>query len=455
MELWRRVLDSIRKDKIVLDDLRMLVEQPSISARGEGITECAELLVDMLKREGFDVSLERMNEANPVILARLKGPSTGRTILLYNHYDVQPPDPIGEWVSEPFRLILRDGLLYGRGVADDKGDVVARLAALRVLRDTLGESPISVTWLIEGEEEVGSPNLEAFVTSHLSLLQADACLWEGGDMSDDGKPNFYLGVKGMLYLEVGIRTAAGDRHSMYAPILPNPAERLSRLIASMKDEKGRVLVRGFYDDVRKPSKREKRLLSKIRLDILDLKKALGAEKLMETSRVKALEKLVFSPTCNVAGLVSGYTGQGSKTIVPGYASVKLDLRLVPNQDPRRILRLVRQHLRRLGKYDLTVHSMCWPARTSPDSELVRTAVDSARMVYGVTPYIWPSMFGTGPMYLISRLGIPTAMINCVAHRRSNLHAPNENIMLEHLRLSAAHLAVFFNGFARGGSGRAS
>lgn len=437
-----------------MDDLRILVEQPSISASGEGIIDCANLLADVLKREGFDVSLEKMKDANPIILAKLKGPSDGRTILFYNHYDVQPPDPLEGWATEPFRLIERDGVLYGRGVADDKGDIVARLAALRILRERLGDPPVSVTWVIEGEEEVGSPNLGSFISSHKRELLADACLWEGGDISDDGRPNFYLGVKGMLYLEIGLRTVAGDRHSMYAPILPNPAEKLSRLVASLKDVRGRVKVKSFYDDVRKPSKRERGLLSRIKLDVGSLRESLGATVLTEKSRVKVLEKLVFSPTCNVAGMFSGYTGPGIKTIVPGHANVKLDLRLVPNQDPQKILRLVREHLRRHGDFDLKVHSMCWPSKTSPDSEVVGFAIRSARMVYGLEPNIWPSMFGTGPMYLISRLGIPTSMLNCVAHRGSNLHAPDENIKLDHLRLSTAHLALFLLSFATGGSGRA-
>ncbi|MEM4316241.1 MAG: M20/M25/M40 family metallo-hydrolase [Nitrososphaerota archaeon] len=454
-ELGRKLMEAVKSDDLLIKDLDRLVGQPSVSATGEGMDKCAALMRELLERDGFDVRVQRSGTSPHIILAKLSKPKPAGTIILYNHYDVQPPDPLEEWLSQPFKLVERDNLLYGRGVADNKGDIAARLAAVRALRKTLGEVPVSMTWVIEGEEEIGSPNLGKFVKENAHSLIGDICFWEGGDVSHDGRPNFYLGVKGMLYVEAEVKTASADRHSMYAPILPNPAEMISHLIAGLKDGRGRVRVSGFYKDVKRPSKRERMLLTKIPLDLVKLKQSLGATMFLERSPRKALEKLVFDPTCNVAGLHSGYSGPGAKTIVPSSATVKIDFRLVPDQNPEKVLLLLKRYMNRYGNFNLKVHSLSWPVRTDPDHKAVLHSVNAARIVYGSNPLVWPSMFGTGPVYLFARLGIPSAMLNCVAYQGSNLHSPNENISLQHLHLSAAHMALTFYNIAKGGSGPAS
>ena len=436
-------LDNIRD--LLYSDLRQLIEQPSVSARNEGIRECAELVKNMLEREGFDVKV--YDADRPVIVASITSSDDRPTILMYNHYDVQPPEPLEEWNSDPFKLVERDGFLFGRGVADNKGDIAARLAAVRLLRHTYGELPVSLKWIIEGEEEVGSPNLGAFIKEHKDELKADACLWEAGDISDEGVPNLYLGVKGLLYVEISARTSSGDRHSMYAPVIPNPAWQLVQALNTLRGSDGRVKIKEFYRDVRRPSKKEAKLIRSIRLDANKLRQSLSVNRLTEKNRVKLVEKLIMSPTCNIAGLVSGYTGPGAKTIVPSTASVKIDFRLVPDQRPEKILTLLKRHLRRFGDFEVRVYAMESPARSNPDAAIVKAAEETAREVYGVSPNTWPSVPGTGPMSHLIQLGIPSAMLNCISHPGSNFHAPNENIAAKDLERSVIHLAMLMKRFA--------
>jgi len=439
---------------VLYEDLRELIAQPSVSARNEGVEECAGLVSEMMRRDGFDVERHPTKGGRPILLAKLGDPSRQTTILLYNHYDVQPPEPLDEWRSPPFELVERGGLLYGRGVSDNKADLAARLAAVRLLRDALGEMPLAVRWVVEGEEEVGSISLAEFVESKGAELKADGCLWESGDIGEAGVPNFYLGVKGMLYVEISARTAEGDRHSMYAPIIPNAAWSLLRLLNSLKSLDERVLIKGFYDDVRRPSRSELALLRGLRFSGKEMRLSLGVKRLLPGADSLLLRRLVMAPTCNIAGLVSGYTGSGGKTIVPATASAKLDFRLVPDQRPEKILALLKRHAKRFGDFEIQVHSQAYPARSDPDSPLVRSSTEAAEDCYGLRPQVWPSMFGTGPMALVTRLGIPAGMLNCIAHTGSNLHAPNENIFADHLHRGVVHLALTFNNFARRGRGPA-
>ena len=440
----------------LIRDLRSLVEVRSVSAYGEGLDECASLLKEMLGARGFSVEVLRNREGRPVVLAEKRPESSdGRFLLLYNHYDVQPPEPLEEWRSEPFKLVERDGRLYGRGVSDDKGDIVSRLYALELLNEIGEEHGVGVRWLIEGEEEIGSPNLESFIDENIDRIRADACLWEAGDMTETGIPNFYLGVKGMLYVEITVRTAEGDRHSMYAPIMPNAAWELVGLLKKLRDGRGRVKIPNFYKDVRKPSREELQSIRRIRMDYGRFLEELGVKSTRYKTPYAALKALVFEPTCNIAGLSSGHVGAGAKTITPASASVKIDMRLVPDQRPEEILENLRSYLERLGSFDVRVYTSLPPARCRIDSPVVKAAVESAEEVYGTRPNVFPSMYGTGPLFSVVKHGIEAGMLNSIAHPGSNLHAPNENILKEHLRLSTIHLAMLMLRLSRGGPSPAS
>jgi acetylornithine deacetylase/succinyl-diaminopimelate desuccinylase-like protein len=432
------VFKAVEQDKQrLMDDLRELIAVPSVSAKNQGITEAAELLKTMLERDGFKVSLLETDTGRPAVFGVKEG--AGKPILLYNHYDVQPPEPLEEWETQPFKLVERDGRLYGRGVADNKGEIAARLAAVRVAERTYGRLPLTVKWLIEGEEEVGSLSIGELVLKHRELFSdCFGCLWEGGDVVD-GVPNFYLGVKGMLYVELSVKTAQADAHSMYAPVLENAAEKLVKIVAGLRDARGRVTLPGFYRDVKKPTRMERKMLASAKIDAGKFAEALGVNKLA-VGKGRVVEKLVYSPTCNIAGIYSGYTGPGSKTITPSKAGVKIDFRLVPNQDPDKILKSLKKNLRGV---EVIVHSKSYPARISPKSAVVRAAVLAAEKVYGVKPVIYPNMFGTGPMAHFTRAGIPSAMLTALSHPGSRLHAPNENIFVTDFVKSVAHHALLF------------
>ncbi|MDW8083666.1 MAG: M20/M25/M40 family metallo-hydrolase [Candidatus Caldarchaeum sp.] len=439
VDILKRIETAIQSDfDKALEDLRRLISVPSVSARNQFIGECADLVKGLLERDGFDVKILDGDGGAPFVYAVKDGGKP--SILLYNHYDVQPPEPLEQWRTDPFQLTELDGVFHGRGVADNKGEIAVRLSAVRVVEKVMGKLPLTIKWLIEGEEEVGSPRIATVVSKNRSLFQdVIGCMWEGGDVDDRG-PIFYLGVKGILYVELSLKTANADIHSMYAPVVENAAEKMTRIVMNLKDERGRIRIKGFYDDVRRPSEAEKKLAKSFGRRSEDLARSLGVDKL-KASKDNFLAKLMFDPTCNVAGFYSGYTGPGSKTIVPSSANVKIDFRLVPNQDPEKILLRLKKFLPR--DIEVKVHGMSHPARINPDNPLVKIAVEAAETVYGRKPVVLPNTPGTGPLSYFVKAGIPTAMVSALAHPGSGLHAPNENIYREHFIKSIEHHAMVF------------
>ena len=232
--------------------LQRLVRQPSISAQGIGLEACAALVAEMLQEIGAQVQVLRLPGAAPLVYGEIKGTSP-KTLLIYEHYDVQPPDPLEEWICDPFGAEVRDGKIYGRGAADTKGNLVARMCAVQALREVTGRVPLRVKFLVEGEEEIGSPHLRQYAQAHPALFEADGCLWESGGKDHQEIPNLYLGVKGIVYVELEARGAVRDLHSSLGTIVPNPAWRLVWALATLKDKDERIRIEGFYDDVAEPT----------------------------------------------------------------------------------------------------------------------------------------------------------------------------------------------------------
>ena len=426
-----------------IDDLKRLTAQPSISAQRLGVRECGEMVVGMLQDAGFEAELVPTADPDyPGIIAEAKGASD-KTLLFYNHYDVQPPDPLDEWETPPFEPTERDGYIYGRGISDDKGPIVARLAAVRALRDIHGELPVTIRWCLEGAEEIGSPGFQDFVEANAGRLAADACIWEGGGVNWDGRPLVMLGVKGLLYVELECRSATTDSHSSYAPVVPNPAWRLVWALGTLKDSSEQIALRGFYDRVRAALPQETAAIEALPDTSREFLHNLGVEMAVgEASGYEFRRRLIMDPTANIAGFGAGYTGAGAKTILPAVARAKLDFRLVPNQDPDEVLASLRQHLDEHGFSDVsvTVHSSEHPARTSIDDPFVKQVADSARSVYGSEPYVMPSMTGTGPQHPVQHiLGVPVASCG-IDYPGNRIHAPNENIRRDYFRLGVLHTA---------------
>ena len=431
-------------------ELTELCAVPSVSARHEGVEECAALVAELLGRRGFDARVEP-STGHPVVLAHADGARADRTMLLYNHYDVQPPEPLELWESPPFRAEVREGRIYARGAKDDKGELVARLAALDALRAVDGELPCRLTWLVEGEEEVGSNSLPGFVERHASELGCDAAIWEEGGIDAEGRPNVSLGARGLLYVELRVRTLGRDGHSGAANLLPSAAWRLVWALSTLKGQDERVRIPGFYQDVRPISDRQRQLLEALPSQERSYRESFGLERLLLGRTGIAVSAAPFEPTCNIAGLTSGYQGPGSKTIVPAEASAKVDFRLVPDQDPLDVADKLRRHLDAGGFQDVRIEILGpeRPGLVDPDAPLVRLCAETAFEVYGKPALLTPLTGGTTPMYLFTEKGVPVVAPG-VGFGATNLaHSPNENMRLVDFRNAARHLARLVARFAEG------
>ena len=255
-----------------LRDLAQLIRQPSVSAKGEGIQECAEMVEKMMRKVGLSTRIIPEEKGNPVIYGEIKSEASEKTLLFYNHYDVQPPEPLDEWIHGPFSGEIEAGKMYGRGVADNKGNIVSRLSVVHAFLETVGSVPINLKFVIEGEEEIGSPHLAPVVRANRDLFSADAAIWEFGGTDRRGRPNVYLGLKGVLSVELRAKGASRDVHSANAPLVPNPAWRLLWALSNIKDKKDKILIQGFYDNVEPPSAEETKYLKDIpfEVDLVDL-----------------------------------------------------------------------------------------------------------------------------------------------------------------------------------------
>src|ERR687893_1447151 len=448
MQTERRVEES--KDAL-LAELKEFLRMSSISARADedgGFRRCAEWVADKLRDAGAEASIME-TEGHPVVYAEIGGGD--RTLLSYGHYDVQPPEPLDLWESEPFEPTVRDGSLYARGVADDKGDVLARIQALRLYVEEHGPLPFKLKFLIEGEEEVGSPNLARFVRNNADLLAADACLWEGSMKDEAGRPSIECGTKGMAYVELRARGASHDLHSMYGGIPPNPVWRLVQALRTIKDEGGEITLDGLEDLIEPPSEEELEAIRGIPFDDAALRRLWGVEALdRNLSGEEALREYLLRPTANIAGIQSGYTGPGSKTIVPSEAFVKMDFRLVKGQSPGPVLELLPAHLDRRGFGDVEVVDLhgVEAAKTPVDSPVVRTAVGAWEDLGRADAVVFPTIGGSGPTSLVAtELGIPTIMTGSVANSGSRLHSPNEWVRLEDYFEAITYFARFFERYA--------
>ena len=429
-------------------ELTELCAQESISARREGTQECAELVGRLLARHGLRV--ERFETpGNPVMVGRASGRS-GRTLLCYNHYDVQPPEPLELWTTPPFEPTVRDGALYARGAADDKGELVARLAALDAVRAAHeGELPCNLLFVVEGEEEIGSPTVAQFVRDHRDVLACDGSIWEGGGIGPDGAPDLVLGARGILAVELSVQTMSRDAHSGSAHVFPSAAWRLVRALNSLKGEDERIRIPGFYDDARPPSAQDLELLDRMPPFEDVLRQVYGVQEFVLGRTGPALERAVFEPTCNIQGITTGYQDEGDKTIVPARASAKLDFRLVPDMTPVDVLAKLRAHLDAAGFGDVVIHSYggMMPFRSSPDSPLVRLTTATGLAVYGKPTQISPMSGGSTPIYAFSGPlgGIPVVAAG-VGYWDNRIHAPNEHVRLIDFLNGARHIARIMDGF---------
>lgn len=432
-------------------DLQHLLRQPSISAQNVGIAKTASMVLGFFEAAGGRARVVTMPSAHPVVYAEFGG-EPGPALAFYNHYDVQPPDPLHLWLSDPFSADIRDGRIWARGVSDNKGNLMARIAAIRAWRAVYGRLPLPVKFIVEGEEEIGSPHLGRFAETHQDLVRADACVWEGGFKDSTGRLVIYCGVKGICYVEIHARGGHSDLHSMWGSIAPNPAWRLVWALSQLKTADERVQISGFYDRVQPPSLGDLEVLRSIPFDTSERAAALGFPRfVLGLEGLPLLEKYIFQPTCTICGMGGGYAGPGVKTVLPNAAWAKVDFRLVPDQDPHEVFDQLRAFMSRIGcgDFQITLLGAEHPARTRLDDDLIEASIAVARAVYASEPIIYPMVPGSGPMYaLCQRWGIPSCAAPGVAHPASNMHAPNENIYIGDYVQAIKGIALLMAEYAR-------
>ncbi len=430
---------------------------PSLASRPQDLEAAARWVAQAFERRGFEVMVYRHPSGRaPVVWAERRGRRADRVLLVYNHYDVQPPEPLEEWESPPFELTRKGDLLIARGVSDDKGHLVSRLLALDAWLATQGDLPVTVRFVVEGEEEGGhSDTLRAFMQEHREKLAADGCIWEFGGVGEGDQPVQQLGMRGIAYFELEVRTLKADVHSgLGGTLLPNAAWRLVWALNSIKTPDERIHIDGFYENVQPPSPRDLELLAQLPPPESYARLLEPGQTFLkgETDPVALRRMAVFEPSCTIAGLKAGYQGPGSKTVLPAYAMAKLEFRLVPWQDPDDIAAKLQRHLQAQGFDDVQVHYLggLKPMKMDPDHPFVDLVVDAARDVYDKPTLKVPMIGASGPAYLfVHELGLPMATVG-IAYPGSRIHAPNENVRLDLFEKGARHMARVLGRMAEAG-----
>jgi len=422
-----------------IDEWIDLVRIPSVSAKSEhrpDMMRAAEWLVERMLEAGLETAEIIPTVGHPVVIGEWRGAPGAPTILVYGHYDVQPPEPLDEWVSPPFEPEIRDGRLYGRGTTDDKGQVYLHLKAVEALIAVHGRLPVNVIFLIEGEEEVGSPNLPAFLVEHRDTLACDAVVISDTSMFGPGLPSITVGLRGLAYMEVHVRGSNIDLHSgEFGGAVRNPANALARIISGLHDETGRITVPGFYDDVRNLTESEKQSILDLPFDEEEMRTSIDSPGLRGgEDGFSVLERLWTRPTLDVNGLLSGYTGEGAKTVLPGRAMAKVSMRLVPDQDYRDIEEKFAAHVRALAPEGVEVRVEALhggpPWYAEPSGVVFDAAATALEEAFGTAPVYTR---GGGSIPIVERfeqtLGVPVALIG-FGLPGDNLHAPNESMLVE-------------------------
>jgi acetylornithine deacetylase/succinyl-diaminopimelate desuccinylase-like protein len=423
---------------------------PSVSTSSrhrDDTRRAGQWVVGAMERAGLKAELMD-TPGHPVALGEWRGAGPDApTLLIYGHYDVQPPEPLELWTSPPFEPEVRDGRIYARGSADDKGQLFLHLKALELLLADGGKLPVNVVVLAEGEEEIGSPNLVPFVEEHRDRLGADAVVISDSAMFAPGLPSLLFSLRGMAYLEVNVRGARGDLHSgSYGGAVANPAAALARILASLHDDQGRITIPGFYDEVVEWDEKTREKIRSLPFDEEAFREGVGGPILTGEAGYSTLERLWIRPTCEVNGLLSGYTGEGAKTVLPATAMAKVSFRLVPDQDPARIEDLFRRHVeaRTPPGVEVEVNAIQAgrPWRARPDGPFFEAAREALKAAFGVEPVL-TGEGGTIPIVAeFERVLGARALLLGFALPGANMHAPDEWFPDDHLEKGIVTLLEF-------------
>lgn len=445
-----KVLQAIdsRKDAAVAG-LREFLAIASVSTKPDhaaDVRRCAEWLSARLKSSGM-IAEVRETDGHPVVLAKNQHKPGRPTVLFYGHYDVQPPEPLDKWVTPPFEPAVRDGAIYARGAVDDKGQVWAHVEAISAWQQH-GGLPVNLTMLIEGEEEIGSENLEKFVRENRNELKADIAVISDTGQFARGAPAITYGLRGLVYCEVFITAADHDTHSgMFGGAIPNPANVLVELLATLHDRDGHVNLPGFYDDVKPLADSERDAWRKLPFDEKQFLRDLKLDQTFGEAGYSTLERRWARPTCDINGLTSGYQGHGAKTIIPSTASAKVSMRLVPNQDPHKIVtvfeRTLRERCPKTVKIEFARHGLAGPVLVPREGKGMQAATEAVTEGFGVAPTLIREGGSIPVVGLIrSALGIDTLLIG-FGLPDDRVHSPNEKFDLDALHKGTRTAAVLY------------
>jgi acetylornithine deacetylase/succinyl-diaminopimelate desuccinylase-like protein len=478
-------------------DLQTLIRQPSISAKNQGLVECANLVAQIMLNAGIDTKLLYLSNDNnytegeeddnngsnipsppatqpllpsppPIVYGEVKSKSNpnGKTILFYNHYDVQPVEPIELWDKNPFSGNIEGNYIFGRGAADDKGELIARIKALEYYIKKTNDVPCNVKFIIEGEEEIGSVHLKEYISLYKEKFRCDGVIWESGFVDKRGRPIISLGQKGILSIEIVSKGPCRDAHSSLAALIENPAWRLVRLLNTLRDDNGKILIENWYNEVRDFTDEEISLIEEEPFDEDALKKEYSISSFISNAKgIEVKKAFAGMPTCNISGLVSGYVGEGSKTVLPSITIARLDFRLVPDMVPQIQFERLKKHIRKYvlsksnnnnnnyngGSSNSTTIEIRLlgaepAARTSINHPFVNIIKEAAVEIYG-DAIINVSSAGTGPMFYFNKLlGVPSVCIGGT-DIPNRLHSPNEYMRIDLLNKTIKCMIVILEKFA--------
>jgi acetylornithine deacetylase/succinyl-diaminopimelate desuccinylase-like protein len=460
----------------VLMDLQTLIRQPSVSARREGLLKCANLVLHLMQRAGIHTELLYLNCPKtkgsvssssfipPIVYGEVKSKSNpnGKTILFYNHYDVQPEDPVELWDEDPFSGKVDGNYIFGRGAADDKGELITRIKAVEFYLKIIGDVPCNIKFIIEGEEEVGSPHLNEYLRLFSNKFKCHGIIWESGFIDTYGRPIISLGQKGILSVEISVKGPSRDAHSSLAVIIENPAWRLIKLLNTLRDATGKILINGWYNEARDFTDEEISLITTEPFDEEALKKDYNIDNFLNNvSGIEAKKAFAGTSTCNISGLLSDYTGSGSKTVVPAIATARLDFRLVPNMIPEIQYRRLVEHFKDrvsdrdccngnniVGGKDVEIRFLEGepPSRTQANQQFVDVVREAATEIYG-SVIVNVSSAGTGPMYYFDKiLHAPSVCVGSTDLANRN-HSPNEYIRIDQLNKTIKCIVTILEKFA--------
>lgn len=452
MKEWKEYQEK-NKDRF-LNEMLDLLRVPSISAKSEhkeDMKKSAEQVKERLKEAGADKAVVMPTEGHPVVYAEKIIDPSKPTVLVYGHYDVQPPDPLDLWKSPPFEPVIKDGKVYARGSADDKGQFYMHVKAMETLVKT-NSMTTNMKFLIEGEEEVGSPNLAKFVADNKQLLKADVILISDSAMISLENPSLDIGVRGLAYIQVEVTGPNRDLHSgTYGGAVGNPITILAKMIASAHDENNHIAIPGFYDDVVESKPEERKMMNQAPFNEKEYKEDLGVKELWGEKGFTTIERTGIRPTLELNGIWGGYQGEGSKTVLPSKASAKISARLVPNQSSKKITKLLLDYFKKIAPANVSVNAFELhggePYMTPIDSKAYQAAAKAIEATFGKKPI---PVRGGGSIPICSilekELGIRIVFMG-FGLDSDNLHSPNEKFELKNFYKGIETIPYFHKYFA--------